>query len=296
MNKDSLKLMLEDLEFQADRPYTVSRYLSKKYEKDPDFFAGFFGEPELYKKWRLNPISGLRSLPHKEPGQRGEPDPVNDLLAKNPGEPGQSGKDTRKEILQYWAEKIAGTEDIWKTVENPENPEEKKRVLNIPEEEMNQAKEKAKAEIYNRIWKGIPPDIVLHRLTIPDDKVIKLVKFIYNNMLYPDPEDPRNPKVGDPDYERKKQVMDALRVDLNKFKDKMKSLTPSQRARYLFNMMVFAKGGPRPKPDKGAPERGQFKAIKEPGGEPKGPPEYKGSFKSYKRGRPYISKKKRGID
>jgi len=302
MNKNSLKLMLEELEFQQDVPYTVSRYLSKKYEKDPDFFAGFFGEPELYKKWRINPISTLRSLPRKQGGEehKGEPDPVDELLAKNPGQPGQSGKDTRREILQYWAQQISGKEDIYRTEEDP-NTEEKKKVLDIPEEELQKAKEKAKAEIYNRIWKGIPPDIILHRLTIPNEKVLKLIKFIYNNMLYPDPGDPTDPKIGDPNYEEKKQKMDSLRADLNKFKDKMQELTPVQRARYLFNIMVFAKGGPKKKDLSGAPERASFKAARsdEPATKPPyiGEPEKKGKKRIYTHPfNIYKSKKKRGLE
>ena len=306
--KNNLKLFLEEYEFAGDKEYTLSSWLSKKWERDPEGFAMFFGEPELVKKWKLNPSTGLRSLPKVNTSEKPKnamfnlvKDP-NALLAKNPSvEPGQSNLDTRKEILMFWAKKISGKEEIFKEIPDPtsEDPDNTKKVLDIPETEWRQAQDKTKSEIYNRIWKDIPPDTVLQKLTIPNENLKKLFRFMKANIINPDEGDPRAPKVGIEDYEEKKQQWDAFIEEVKSFATKMKALNPTQRVQYLFNLIMFAKGGPKkPRDLRGAPERGQLKAIT-----PKDPnaqwvdPEKAGRGRSFTRPwKPYKSKKRREED
>lgn len=302
--KSNLKLFLEEFEFVADSQYTLSNWLSTKWEKDPEGFAMFFGEPELIKKWKINPSTGLRSLPRVKELEKSKNDmfnltkDVDTLLSKNTSDPEQSQQNTRKDILLFWAKKISGKDEIFREVPDPKDPKGKKmkKVLNIPEDEWKEAQTKARAEIYNRIWKNIPPDIVLQRLTIPNDNLKKLFRFIKANLLDPDEGDPRPPKIGVENYEEKKQQWDKFIEEVRDFAGKMKQSTPSQRVRYLFNLILFAKGGPRQsKSLKGAPERGQFKAFIPRDSTSTQSPEVKGSFKNYKLNKPYRSKKQRGI-
>ncbi len=304
--KSSLRLFLEEYEFVGDTKYTLSNWLSKKWSNDTSGFSLFFGEPELIKKWKINPSTGLRSLPRVQKSDEPKADmfgtirDVDTLLAKNPSELGQSNLDTRKEILLYWAQQISGKEEIFKEIPDPEDPKKMKKVLDIPETEWKQAKDKARSEIYNRIWKDIPPDIVLQRLTIPDPNLKKLFRFMKANIIDPDENDPRAPKIGIEDYEEKKQQWDGFIEEVKLFATKMKGLNPSQRARYLFNLIMFAKGGPRkPRDLKGAPERGQLKAItpKDPNAKWIDPEKAGRKYPKFTRPwKPYRSKKKREDD
>lgn len=235
MNKLSLKQLKEEA-FLMDTPESFSAFLVSKFKKGE--LDQFFGDPKFIKKWKLDRL-GRKAFPgfkKTKDDVTGEKRPMYPLSGEKPA-------DRRDKERQPWHD-LADPDAV-----------EKGRPINYEEGEM-------------------PPNEVIERMTMPDDKFGKFTNYVFVNMSDPDPGESLLTK-----EERQK---------VNKVIERMQSMPEDQRPRYLFNIMMMATGLNKPKKEKGPAERSPLKAItKAPEEMPKAS-NYKHQFK------PYRSKKQRG--
>lgn len=150
--------------------------------------------------------------------------------------------------------------------------------------------------VFDPVYKGfdqdqIPPEVVLRRLTMPDNKYENFKRYIVTHVQDPDegfftfddPEktqglastDPERAKAAQKEKVQKEKEIVKEKEKIVRFLETMKTMTPSERVRYLFNMITFAKGLSKKQKAQTPGDRGQFKMIpkntvaKQPGTPPR---------------------------
>ena len=310
---NKIKYLFEEIQYAMDQPTSLSYFLSKKWSENPEQFSKtFFGEPELIKKWRET-YSGRRVLPtptkfdkNLETGEYEtqktwtmdkDPD-TGQKVAKRQGFPDVHyvKKELDPKRKQLALQNIVG-QDV-----KIKGEKKKARVLDIDWEGSKSGNNIGPGAI--KIWVGggvdedrwvhsndiefeplykgfeqseIPPEVVLRRLTMPDNKFENFQRYIIEHVQDPDEgffefgdpdsikglfgSDPERQKYAE---EEKRKAEKERQKELEKiinFLETMKKLSPSQRVRYLFNVITFAKGLSKKQKVQTPGERGQLKAV-----------------------------------